>query len=40
MAHGDLAQVAAVVGALGSVLVLLPHRRALLLAGFGVLAVA
>jgi putative inorganic carbon (hco3(-)) transporter len=40
MAHGDLAQVAAVVGALGSVLVLLPHRRSLLLGGFAVLAVA
>jgi putative inorganic carbon (hco3(-)) transporter len=40
MAHGDLAQVAAVVGALGSVIVLLPHRRWLLLGGFAVLAVA
>jgi putative inorganic carbon (HCO3(-)) transporter len=40
MAHGDLAQVAAVVGALGSVLVLLPHRRSLLLGGFAVLAAA
>src|ERR671934_3137215 len=40
MPHGDLAQVAAVVGALGSVLVLLVRGRAPLLAGFAVLAAA
>src|SRR5881628_4163743 len=38
MPHGDLAQVAAVVGAAASVLVLLARRRGLLLAGFAVLA--
>jgi putative inorganic carbon (HCO3(-)) transporter len=40
MPHGGLAQVAAVIGAAGSVLVLVPRRRVLLLAGFVVLAVA
>jgi hypothetical protein len=40
MPHGDLAQAAALVGAAGSVLVLLARQRALLLAGFGVLAAA
>ena len=40
MPHGDLAQLAAVVGAVGSILVLLPRRRGLLLVGFGVLAIA
>src|SRR5512141_2758944 len=40
MPHGDLAQVAAVLGAVGSLLVLLPRRRGQLLAGFAVLAVA
>src|SRR5712691_2775575 len=40
MPHGDLAQVAAVVGAAGSILVLLARGRALLLGGFGVLAAA
>jgi hypothetical protein len=40
MPHGDLAQVAAVVGAVGSVLVLLARSRAPLLGGFGVLAAA
>jgi O-Antigen ligase len=40
MPHGDLAQLAAVFGALGSVLVLVPRQRWLLLGGFGVLAAA
>ena len=40
MPHGDLAQLSAVVGAVGSVLVLLPRRRALLLGGFFVVAAA
>jgi hypothetical protein len=40
MPHGDLAQVAAVLGAAGSVLVLLARQRALLLGGFAVLAAA
>ena len=40
MPHGDLAQVAAVIGAVGSLLVLVPRRRTQLLAGFGVLAAA
>src|SRR5215210_12542 len=40
MPHGDLAQLAAVVGALGCLLVLLPRRRALLFGGFAVLAAA
>jgi putative inorganic carbon (HCO3(-)) transporter len=40
MPHGGLAQVAAVVGGASSVLVLLPRRRVLLIAGFVVLAVA
>jgi putative inorganic carbon (hco3(-)) transporter len=40
MPHGDLAQLAAVLGALGSILVLLPRSRRLLLGGFGVLAAA
>ena len=40
MPHGDLAQVAAVLGAVGSILVLLPRQRGLLLGGFGVLAAA
>ena len=40
MPHGDLAQVGAVVGALGSILVLLPRGRLALLAGFVVLTVA
>src|SRR6266542_4606582 len=40
MPHGDLAQVAAVVGAAGSMLVILARHRGLLLAGFGVLAAA
>src|SRR5919204_2203361 len=40
MPHGDLAQVAAVVGALGSVLVLLARGRAPMLGGFAVLAAA
>ena len=39
MPHGDLAQVAAVIGAGSSVLVLVPRRRVLLLAGFVALAV-
>jgi putative inorganic carbon (HCO3(-)) transporter len=38
MPHGDLAQVAAVVGAAGSILVLLARERVLLLGGFAVLA--
>jgi putative inorganic carbon (HCO3(-)) transporter len=40
MPHGDLAQVAAVLGAAGSVLVLLARERVLLLGGFAVLAAA
>ena len=40
MPHGGLAQVAAVVGAGSSVLVLIPRRRLLLFSGFGTLAVA
>jgi putative inorganic carbon (HCO3(-)) transporter len=40
MPHGDLAQVAAVVGAAATILVLLPRRRWLLLAGFGLVALA
>ncbi|CAN5154243.1 hypothetical protein BH18ACT12_BH18ACT12_15340 [soil metagenome] len=40
MPHGDLAQLAAVLGALGAILVLLPRHRGLLLGGFGVLATA
>jgi O-antigen ligase len=40
MPHGDLAQFAAVVGAVGSILVLVPRRRAPLLVGFAVLATA
>src|SRR5712691_7039478 len=40
MPHGDLAQVAAVIGALGSILVLVLRRGWQLLAGFAVLAVA
>jgi hypothetical protein len=40
MPHGDLAQVAAAVGAAGSILVLLAQRRGLLLGGFAVLATA
>src|SRR5215210_1269375 len=40
MPHGDLAQLAAVLGAVGSILVLVPRSRELLLAGFGVLAAA
>jgi O-antigen ligase len=40
MPHGDLAQVAAVVGAVGSLLVLLPRSKALLLGGFAALAAA
>jgi putative inorganic carbon (hco3(-)) transporter len=40
MPHGDLAQLAAVLGAVGSILVLLPRHRGLLLGGFGVLAAA
>src|SRR6266511_5228742 len=40
MPHGDLAQLAAVVGAVGCLLVLLPRNRALLLAGFATLAAA
>jgi O-antigen ligase len=40
MPHGDLAQVAAVLGAAGSLLVILARGRVPLLAGFGVLAVA
>ena len=40
MPHGGLAQVAAVVGAGSSVLVLVPRRRLLLFSGFGTLAVA
>jgi O-antigen ligase len=39
MPHGDLAQVAAVVGAASSVLVLVTRRRVLLIAGFVALAV-
>jgi hypothetical protein len=40
MPHGDLAQLAAVFGAVGSMLVLLMRHRALLLGGFAVLAAA
>jgi O-antigen ligase len=40
MPHGDLAQFAAILGAVGSVLVLLPRQRGPLLVGFGVLAAA
>src|SRR5437867_433828 len=40
MAHGDLAQTAAVLGAAGSVLVLVPRGRLLLVAGFGLLTAA
>src|SRR5437660_74418 len=40
MPHGNLAQVAAVVGAASSVLVLVPRRRVLLIAGFIALAAA
>jgi hypothetical protein len=40
MAHGDLAQTMALVGALGAVLVLVPRSRWLLAAGFGLLLVA
>jgi O-antigen ligase len=39
MPHGDLAQVAAVIGAASSVLVLVPRRRSVLLAGFVALTV-
>jgi putative inorganic carbon (hco3(-)) transporter len=40
MAHGDLAQIAALLGAVGSVLVLLPRSRLGLAAGLAVLAAA
>jgi O-antigen ligase/polysaccharide polymerase Wzy-like membrane protein len=40
MPHGDLAQLAAVLGAVGSILVVLSRHRGLLLGGFGVLAAA
>jgi O-antigen ligase len=40
MAHGDLAQLAAVVGAAGTVLVLLARHRHLLIAGIALLGVA
>jgi O-antigen ligase len=40
MPHGDLAQLAGVVGAVGCLLVLLPRGRALLLGSFAVLAAA
>ena len=40
MAHGDLAQIAAVVGASGSVLVLVAQRRGLLFAGLALIAAA
>jgi len=40
MAHGDLAQIAAVIGAAGSALVLLTPRRVPLLAGFAALVAA
>jgi hypothetical protein len=40
MAHGDLAQIAAVVGASGSVLALVTPRRAVLLAGLALIAAA
>src|SRR4051794_27427623 len=40
MKHGDLAQVVALVGAAGSVLVLVSARRLALVAGFALLAVA
>src|SRR5262249_34876147 len=40
MAHGDLAQIAAVVGASGSILVLVAQRRGPLFTGFGLIAAA
>ncbi len=40
MSHADLAQLAAVLGAVGSILVLLARERASLLAGFALLAAA
>ena len=40
MAHGDLAQIAALLGAGGSALVLVPARRLLFFAGFALLAAA
>src|SRR5260221_12893570 len=40
MAHGDLAQTAAVVGALGSVLALVARRRLVLYTGLGLLTAA
>ncbi len=40
MAHGDLAQLAAVVGGAGSALLLLAYRRLMLFAGFALLAAA
>src|SRR2546428_9589402 len=40
MAHGDLAQTAALLGAGGSLLVLVPRGRAALAGGFGLLAAA
>src|SRR3954470_17967421 len=40
MAHGDLAQTAALLGAVAAVLVLVPRSRVALLAGFGLIALA
>src|SRR5919106_3142703 len=40
MRHGDTAQLAALVGAVGALLVLLPARRVVLLAGLALLALA
>src|SRR4051812_29567926 len=40
MAHADLAQTAALVGAVGAVLVLVPRSRGALVAGFGLFTVA
>jgi hypothetical protein len=40
MAHGDLAQIAALLGAGGSALVLVPRGRAALTAGFALLVAA
>ena len=40
MRHGDTAQLAALVGAVGAVLVLLPARRIVLLTGLGLLGLA
>jgi O-antigen ligase len=40
MAHGDLAQIAALIGAAGSALVLVPRGRIPLFVGFGLLAAA